>query len=243
MNSNLKPIAHITVGKNRTKKGHDVFLKDGVEFEIELYNPTQKPVMAKIKINGSYISNSGVVIKPAQRVYLERYLDEPKKFKFETYEVSGSKEEIQHAIKNNGLVEIEFYNEFENKGYTLITGNGNDIWRNPYLDQTYPSFPPTFYCSTSIGNDTLSFNSSSDENTKSINETGRIESGSNSNQEFEHVNLQFEQLPSTTVEYHILPYSQKPITAKDLNIQYCTGCGLKKRKTTWKFCPKCGTKF
>lgn len=239
MKNNFKPSAYITVGKNRTKKGHEVYLKNGVEFEIELYNPTQDPVLAKIKINGSYISNSGIVVKPAQRIYLERYIDEPKKFKFETYNISGSKEEIEHAIKKNGLVQIEFYNE--TKKLNFIAGNGSDAWR------IYPSIYDN------IGNNTnsnknlyrsdIGFDINYCTDTKSISETGRVELGSASNQRFEHVNLQFDLITNNIVEYKLLPYSQKQLTNKDLAVQYCTGCGLRKRKSTWKFCPKCGTKI
>ena len=49
--NNKQPIAHITVQKNRQKKGDKVFLKNGTEFEIELYNPTDKVVLARIWIN------------------------------------------------------------------------------------------------------------------------------------------------------------------------------------------------
>jgi hypothetical protein len=250
MKSDLKPIAHITVGKNRMKKGHDVFLKNGAEFEIELYNPSQKPVLAKIKINGSYISNTGVVIKPAQRVYLERYIDDAKKFKFETYDVSGSKEEIEHAIKNNGLIQVEFYNELEKfQPFQLITGNGSDMWKSfppsfPPQDIFYTSNPYDITCNTlgftsTIGQD-VSF---TNYNTKSINETGRIEKGSQSEQSFVSVDMSFEYVPCVICEYHILPVSSKPVTVNELNVSYCTGCGLRRRKQNWSFCPKCGTKF
>jgi hypothetical protein len=245
MKSNLNAIAHITVGKNRTKKGREVFLKDGVEFEIELYNPTQKPVLAKIKINGSYISTSGVVVKPAQRVYLERYIDEPKKFKFETYNVSGSKEEIEHAIKNNGLIEIEFYNEAEKQNFTLITGNGSGMWQSPNSFPPRDNFP--WYTTTNFIQCSNTFTSdvTYSDNIKSLNlnETGRVEMGSDSNQSFISVDMQFESYPITTSVYHILPYSSKPITSEEINTSYCTGCGLRRRKTAWSFCPKCGTKF
>jgi len=82
------PTAHITVGKQRLKQnGSVVYLKDGDEFEVEIFNPQQNSVLAKLKINGNYIGGGGVVLKPGQRVFLERYLDEARKFKFETYEV------------------------------------------------------------------------------------------------------------------------------------------------------------
>ena len=71
-----KPTAHITKKKSRLKvyNGHVVFLNDKDNFEFEIHNPTQKSVLCKIKLNGEYISTSGVVIRPGQRVFLERFL-------------------------------------------------------------------------------------------------------------------------------------------------------------------------
>jgi len=76
---------------------------------------------------------------------------------------------------------------------------------------------------------------------KSI-ETGRVEQGSNSDQKFRKVNKDFEFIPFHTVEYKMLPISQKVNTISDVNIKrYCTNCGSKLGKTD-KFCSNCGTK-
>jgi hypothetical protein len=76
---------------------------------------------------------------------------------------------------------------------------------------------------------------------KSI-ETGRVEKGSNSNQEFKTVNKSFEYIPFHVIEYKLLPISQKINTLEDVNIKrYCTNCGHKLGKTD-KFCGQCGTK-
>lgn len=108
-----KPMAYITVNKGRTKIKKDkfVYLENGTEFEIELHNPTQTTVLAKISINNKLISYSGIVLRPGERVFLERYLDNPNRFKFETYTVGGNSEEVKKAIELNGLVKIDFYNE------------------------------------------------------------------------------------------------------------------------------------
>jgi len=110
--------------------------------------PPTKVFIAKISLNGNRISNSGVVLKPGQRVFLERYLDEDRKFLFETYEVSDSKTN-QRAIENNGLVIVEFFNKmlFTNYGhlggYTylnnqpLLYGSGNvNVNGNPIMFTT-----------------------------------------------------------------------------------------------------------
>lgn len=73
-------------------------------------------------------------------------------------------------------------------------------------------------------------------------ETGRVEQGSSSDQKFKTVNKDFEYLAFHTVEYKLLPVSQKINTAEDLNVKvYCTNCGTKLGKGH-KFCSSCGTK-
>jgi len=66
-----KPMAYITVNKGRKKiKNGVVFMDNGTEFEIELYNPTQNTVLSKISVNNQLISYSGVVLRPGERVFL-----------------------------------------------------------------------------------------------------------------------------------------------------------------------------
>jgi hypothetical protein len=106
-----KPCAYITKDKQRVKQfGQNVYLKDGSEFEVELYNPSRKTVLSKIKINGEFIKGGGIILRPGERVFLERYIDVPHKFKFETYTVDSTNETM-NAIANNGDVEILFYEE------------------------------------------------------------------------------------------------------------------------------------
>ena len=76
---------------------------------------------------------------------------------------------------------------------------------------------------------------------KSI-ETGRVEEGSFSDQKFKSVNKDFEYFAFHTVEYKLLPLSQKINTTDDLNVRrYCTSCGAKLHKDH-KFCGHCGAK-
>lgn len=115
------PCAYITKDKKRLKQfGQTVYLKNGDEFELELFNPTSNTVLAKIKLDGSYIAGGGIVLKPGQRVYLERYLNEARKFKFETYEVDGTSNEVLDAISGNGDVVIDFFDEYK-----------QPVWNNP----------------------------------------------------------------------------------------------------------------
>lgn len=77
---------------------------------------------------------------------------------------------------------------------------------------------------------------------KSI-ETGRVEAGSKSDQEFRYVDKKFEYFPFCTVEYKLLPTSQKINTVADIQTKrYCTQCGAKTGRTD-KFCSTCGTKI
>ncbi len=103
------PQSFITKSKQRLKQHVDtVYLKNGDEFEIELFNPTQNKVLAKIELNGVSIG-SGIVLRPGERVFLERYLDDAKKFLFETYIVNGNNNDVQQAIAKNGDVTVKFY--------------------------------------------------------------------------------------------------------------------------------------
>jgi hypothetical protein len=111
--SNHKPNAWIVSPKDRGRKsikGGKVFLNDGDDFEIELFNPLTVSVLADIKLNGQSISKTGLVIKPGQRVYLDCFIDDRKKFKFSTYEIEDNLESI-NATQNNGLLEVFFYKE------------------------------------------------------------------------------------------------------------------------------------
>ena len=81
----------ITTNRNRVKEyGSNVYLRDGQKFEIELHNPHTCKVLAKIKLNGYYISTSGLVLNPGQRVFLERFIDKDESFIFSTYDVDGT---------------------------------------------------------------------------------------------------------------------------------------------------------
>lgn len=108
------PTANIAVSKSRVKlytnKGElpTYYLQKGQEFQIELFNPTTDDILAKIYLNNKIISQGGLVLRPGQRVFLERFLDTNAKFLFDTYEVSGS-DEVKAAIRENGDFRVEFF--------------------------------------------------------------------------------------------------------------------------------------
>jgi Zn finger protein HypA/HybF involved in hydrogenase expression len=70
-------------------------------------------------------------------------------------------------------------------------------------------------------------------------ETGRVEKGSSSDQEFKTVSKNFNSWAVSTSVWKILPDSQRPVEKTDL-INKCPKCSTKLKKTSWKFCPECG---
>ena len=96
-------------GRKSVKNGK-VYLDDEQEFEIELHNPLQECVLCDIKLNGQSISATGLVLRPGQRFYLDCFIDDKKKFIFNTYEVDDTKES-NDSIAKNGLLEVYFYKE------------------------------------------------------------------------------------------------------------------------------------
>lgn len=244
------PYAYITQGKHRLKQhGRNVYMKNGSEFELELFNPKQSTVLSKIKINGSYIGGGGIVLRPGERVFLERYLDDARKFLFETYNVDGDSSEVLKAIQNNGEVTVEFFDEYVKPNINIRTPwPQNDYWHTNISGSINTGdryYNPTFTTSNLNGitcsyTSTLSFNSNV-RSKKSI-ETGRVEKGSDSDQKFTTVDKKFNSYTTSVSTWKILPESQKPYESKDIKV-YCTNCGTKRKKDTFKFCPQCGEKF
>ena len=262
------PCAYITKNKQRVKQfNQNVYLKDGSEFEIELYNPSRKTVLSKIKINGEFIKGGGIILRPGERVFLERYIDVPNKFKFETYTVDSTNETM-NAIANNGDVEILFYEEQEvlelrlnsyptwNPTYVINDVIGNNFYT---ANVNYTSQSTMDVNLTNGINDTLSFsnnlrsskyeskydqqprNRSFAKKLKSV-ETGRVEQGSSSNQSFKTVSKNFNSWTVSTSVWKILPESQRPVETKDLIVR-CPKCMSKIKKSSWKFCPECGNEL
>jgi hypothetical protein len=144
-----KPSAWIVTpndkGRKSIKSGK-VFLKDKEEFEIELFNPLTVSVLADIKLNGQSISKTGLVVKPGQRVYLDCFIDDKKKFVFSTYEIDGGLESLE-ATQNNGLLEVFFYKEDVITLDNWQTKFGRIIVEKYYPYNPYPWYNPSrIYC-------------------------------------------------------------------------------------------------
>ena len=233
-----------------------VYMDNGSEFQIQIFNPYTYSIAASISINGIEMSNQ-LVIKPGQRIWLERYLNEARKFLFETYEVNGESKQVENAIKNNGVIEVKFYKEKQQNNIYITSASSPSTtctYFNNCLDYTYYSdelnttytadnlslsAPSTELYSNSTIN-AVSYSAGAMAKSKSI-ETGRIEKGNYSDQKFQTVYNDFEYWSFTTESIHILPQSVKPVYANDLKKIYCTNCG-RKLNQKFKFCPYCGAK-
>lgn len=236
-----KPTANIAVNRNRLKHyGEKVYLKDGAHFEIELFNPKTIKVLAKIYLNGVQISSSGIVLLPGQRVFLERWLDEPKKFLFETYEVEDSTE-AKEAIAKNGKVRVEFYDE-NTMTFPQITTHTFGGPATDWVPPQYGGNTVTCLYSSSIGNEIVGSNSSILNNSLGPIETGRAEKGDSSNQLFDQDSSAYSMYCNHLCDLQILPESQKPVEISSIR-NYCHSCGSRIKNSTWKFCPHCGAQF
>ena len=242
-----KPTAHITKKKSRLKvyNGHVVFLNDKDNFEFEIHNPKNKTVLCKIKLNGEYISSGGIVLKPGQRVFLERFLDSNNKFEFSTYKVKDTSEN-RSAIDLNGNVLIEFYDEqqvvnnFYLGGRTLY-GSPSNIGYVPQFGTTITTTGGVTYGTTNLSNYNSTYTSSVTMDSVGNIETGRVEKGNESDQSFTNSYEQFNYHTSHTIKFKIEPASTKNIEVDEIR-NYCPECG-KKQKKEHKFCPSCGTKL
>ena len=261
-----------------------VYLNDGDEFQIQIFNDQDTEIGAKITVNGEMIGNAYLVIRPGERVWLDRYLNVARKLKFVTYEVNGNNEQVQKAIQNNGIVKVELFRKKHNYGYD---------WCQPLLKTWEPDYTQIYYSATPYATSTASVdnisgtmnycNSLSDADlslscgsvsttaasstctigststctntpgkarsrsfSKSVNssktETGRIQEGGYSDQDFEYVNMSFESWSFHTEQIHILPKSVKPVYSNELQKTYCYNCG-RKLKSKFNFCPFCGAKL
>lgn len=249
----LKPEVFITKNKSRLKiYDNKVHLNDNDEFEIELFNTTTYTLGVKFKMQGKYISEQHLVLEPGQHYFLDRYINESKKFKFSTYEVENDNIKVENAIIHNGDIEIEFYKKHDNsKSYSKSIFNLNSTGNiNNYGNNTATYFNDM---NTLIGNNTSIINTDSlfdltttnmefnDTNTNTFKETGRIDKGNNSDQEFKEIDVLFETLVFHSTKFKILPLSQKPIEAKDLKPK-CNSCNRTSKKND-KFCSNCGNKL
>ena len=148
------PTVFVGLNKNRIRvyDQKNIYLDD-CEFQLEFFNPTANTIMAKIYLNDKIISYSGLVIRPGERVWLDRFLDENKKFKFTSYEVDSKDPSVKKAIANNGKIKVEFYKQ---QSPTVKSWPTYQPYYQPYYwphwyYSPYWIQPGIFYCGTTTG--------------------------------------------------------------------------------------------
>ena len=142
--SNDNYLSKLAVGKSLLKEyktsdcTRTVYLNDGDEF-----NPETTEIGAEIFIDNEPLSNI-IILNPGERMWLERYTDKAKKFRFKVYTVDGDSKSVEKAIAHNGEIKIKFYR----KRVPVIT----HIYNPPtYVYTTNWTYPNTVFYSTSIG--------------------------------------------------------------------------------------------
>ena len=268
----FNPSVHIAVKNNRMKSYYHegekrVYLEDGTEFQLEFYNDSDSHAKAVIEINGKK-ENCALILRPYERFYLDRFMDTKKKLKFNTFMTGNDDiEKLKEIIAKNGKIKISFHKQYILQPFISWSYAHVEPIPWDYSDSTGKVYP--FYGHTTSGGSSLgAINSYNMTNTKNIHdvgeilsktveepkeiETGRVEVGKKSDQDFVQSYESFEILPSRHVEYHIVPVSQKPkikkvkkqeniIRTSDIRT-YCSTCGRKVKKG-WNFCPGCGNNF
>jgi len=259
------PDVFITLRKNRLRvyRGEEIFLNSGDEFELEFDNTTRTTWLAKIKLNGEWVSEAGLVLRPGEHVWLDTpNLDSNNKhrFRFETYNVEKGR---SHLTEDNGLVEVFFYKKAQptpnwlqpsitwtyhgtsDPWYYTCNNTGGmniNIGSSGNTAKNYPDNSITAYCCSSDVSLTSGHQfDNAPKRSAQMEETGRIEEGSHSNQDFVNSHEQFESWYDHSVTYRILPLSKQPKTIHEVK-EYCSNCGRRRRKNE-NFCPSCGTKF
>jgi len=259
---NTRDRLKVYISQNETDK---IFLNDGDNFELEFENYTNKRFAAEIKINGDLISNSKLILEPGQHIYLDRYIHIDRKFQFDTYKVDDVPE-AKAAIKNNGLIEVNFYKE-RTVNIFLTPNIHIDPWFKPvypYQSDPWVNPSPTWWYANNQSSGTVNADSVNamnncrcdcdfgsnveqrnnieyccSENSMAQIETGRINAGGKSDQKLHEIYADFEIFPTYTMKYQILSISYTPTEVR----KYCSECGYRIRKGQWKFCPSCGNEI
>lgn len=126
-------MAKVAVNKSLLKEYNNseqservVYLNNGDDFQIQLFNPERTTIGAEVYVNGEKLSGI-LVLKPGERIWLERFTDRSVKFKFSTYNVEdGYSEEVQNAIADNGVITVKFFKE-RKKNYWWYDDTPNPI--------------------------------------------------------------------------------------------------------------------
>ena len=126
---------------NTSDCSRTVYMNDGDEFQIQLFNPETTEIAAEITIDNESLTRM-IVLSPGERMWLERYTDSPNKFKFRVYKVDGDSKVVEKAIQHNGDVVIKFYRKrnapkivhyYSQPDYIYVDHTPNVYWWNNTL--------------------------------------------------------------------------------------------------------------
>lgn len=155
-------IAVVREGRKEVQRvygGNTVYLNNGAEFELCIKNPTTHVIGAKINFNGDKNVNQLIVLRPGEKIWLDRHILEQKKLKFDAYLVDNDSS-TANAIRDNGSLCVEFYKEYKRSSNPLIIREKEYVpyipyqpyipynpYPNPWI-QPWNPFPIITYCSS-----------------------------------------------------------------------------------------------
>ena len=162
MNNNEK-LAKVAVHKSLLKEYSNssneriVYMDNGTEFQIQIFNPYSYVIGVSLSFNNNLKESNLLVLRPGERVWLDRYLDNESRFLFSTYEV-GNSQAVKEAIKDNGNLCIKFYKEQEKRNWNNNIFINNAINAEPYnhIDVYYKDLPKS-YCGAKLEDRSLGF--------------------------------------------------------------------------------------
>ena len=111
----------------KTYQGNEIFLNNGDEFQIRLFNPLTEKIGVQVSINGK-TPNRLLVLNPGEVVDVDRFIDEQRRMIFETYQYDDGSQAARDAVAKNGIIQINFHKEFvpynpNLYGTTITTAN------------------------------------------------------------------------------------------------------------------------
>lgn len=223
-----------------------IYLNGGTEFKIEFISKSTEVTGLKVKINGKYLSNRFIALKPGERFVLDSFIEEQRKLKYEEYSLASINDEHYNVSEDSymsskaSLIEIEEYTEmYLNNNLSFKTTSYNESMNivSNFIDlnQTFGGNLPG-----NLGG-SLSNIDKSTKKTDCNKKGSFISKGSTSNQKLIKNDYEFNLYPIFTTSIMLLNISHKPIESKDFK-KYCTNCG-KKISPKNNFCGNCGTKI
>ena len=161
--NNYEKLAKVAVNKSLLKEYSNssneriVYMENGTEFQIQIFNPYSYTIGVSLCFNNNRKESNLLVLRPGERIWLDRYLDNEARLLFSTYEV-GNSQAVKEAIKDNGNLCIKFYKEQEkiNWNNTIFINNAINAEPWNHVDVYYKNLPKS-YCNTKLEDRSLDF--------------------------------------------------------------------------------------